>query len=47
MLGLGILAVILCLLYERTGSLWATITMHATFNATTIIVLILWPEMAK
>lgn len=47
MLGLGILAVILCLLYERTGSLWATITMHATFNATTIAVLILWPEMAK
>lgn len=47
MLGLGILAVILCLLYERTGSLWATITMHATFNATTIIMLILWPEMAK
>ena len=47
MLGLGILAVILCLLYERTGSLWATITMHATFNATTIAVLIIWPEMAK
>lgn len=47
MLGLGILAVILCLLYERTGSLWATITMHATFNATTIAVLILWPEMAR
>ena len=46
MLGLGILAVILCLLYERTGSLWATITMHATFNAITIVALILWPEMA-
>jgi len=47
MLGLGILAVILCLLYERTGSLWATITMHATFNATTIAVLIFWPELAR
>lgn len=46
MLGLGTLAVILCLLYERTGSLWATITMHATFNTMTIAVLILWPEMA-
>jgi uncharacterized protein len=47
MLGLGLLAVILCLLYERTGSLWATITMHATFNALTILALILWPEMAR
>ena len=47
MLGLGILAVILCLLYERTGSLWATITMHATFNATTIAVLIFFPELAR
>lgn len=46
MLGLGILAVILCLLYERTGSLWATITMHAAFNATTIAVLIFFPELA-
>ena len=46
MAGLGLLAVILCLLYERTGSLWATITMHATFNATTIAALILWPELA-
>jgi membrane protease YdiL (CAAX protease family) len=43
----GLLAVILCLLYERTGSLWATITMHATFNALTILALILWPEMAR
>jgi membrane protease YdiL (CAAX protease family) len=44
--GLVILALLLCLLYERTGSLWATITMHAAFNATTILALILWPEMA-
>jgi len=44
LLGLGILAVILCLLYERTGSLWASITMHAAFNASTIVALILWPE---
>lgn len=46
MLGLGLLGVILCLLYERTGSLWATMTMHAAFNATTITALILWPELA-
>ncbi len=44
LLGLGILAVILCLLYERTGSLWAPITMHAAFNASTIVLLILFPE---
>jgi membrane protease YdiL (CAAX protease family) len=44
LLGLGILAVILCLLYERTGSLWAPITMHAAFNTTTIVMLILFPE---
>ena len=42
--GLGILAMILCLVYERTGSLWASITMHAAFNASTIVVLILWPD---
>jgi uncharacterized protein len=44
LLGLGILAIILCLVYERTGSLWASITMHAAFNASTIVVLILWPD---
>lgn len=42
--GLALLAVILCLLFEKTGSLWATITMHAAFNAVTIIALILFPE---
>ena len=41
--GLALLAVILCLLYERTGSLWAPIMLHATFNASTIAVLLLWP----
>lgn len=46
MLGLGILAVILCLLYERTPTLWAPITMHAAFNASTIAILLIWPEMA-
>ena len=45
--GLFILAVILCFLYERTASLWAPIALHAAFNASTIIFLILWPELAK
>jgi len=44
LLGLGILAIILCMVYERTGSLWASIAMHAAFNASTIVVLILWPD---
>ncbi len=44
--GLALLAVILCLLYERTASLWAPITMHALFNASTIAILLIWPEMA-
>jgi len=45
--GLFLLAVILCLLYERTGSLWGNITMHAAFNASTIITLIFWPALAS
>ena len=45
-LGLTVLAVILCLLYERTGSLWSNILMHATFNAFSIIMLLLFQEAA-
>ena len=42
MLGLALLAVILCLLYERTGSLWANILVHATFNAISIVMLLIF-----
>jgi membrane protease YdiL (CAAX protease family) len=42
--GLFLLAMILCLLYERTGSLWAPIALHATFNASSIAALLLWPD---
>ena len=45
MLGLGLLGLILCLLYERTASLWAPITFHALFNASTLTILLLWPEI--
>lgn len=41
MLGLGLLAVMLCLLYERTGSLWANICVHATFNTISIVMILL------
>ena len=45
--GLFLLAVILCFLYERTGSLWGNITLHAAFNTSTIVTLLLWPELAS
>lgn len=45
--GLLILAVGLALVYERCGSLWAPISMHAAFNGLTIIAAIFWPEFAK
>jgi membrane protease YdiL (CAAX protease family) len=45
--GLLVLAAGLALIYERCGSLWAPITMHAAFNGITIISAILWPDLAK
>ena len=45
--GLVVLAVGLALVYERCGSLWAPISMHAGFNALTIIAAIFWPDFAK
>lgn len=47
LLGLFLLAMILCLLYERTGSLWANITLHAAFNTSTIVSLILCPKLSS
>ena len=43
----SVLFVGLALVYERCGSLWAPISMHASFNALTIIAAIFWPELAK
>ena len=45
--GLLVLAAGLALIYERCGSLWAPISMHAAFNGLTIISAILWPDLAK
>ena len=45
--GLFVLAVGLTFVYERCGSLWAPIAMHAGFNGLTIITAVLWPELAK
>ncbi|MFZ4776256.1 MAG: CPBP family intramembrane glutamic endopeptidase [Terrimicrobiaceae bacterium] len=45
--GLFVLAVGLSLVYERCGSLWAPISMHAAFNGLTILTALLWPELGK
>lgn len=42
--GLTVLAVMLCLLYERTGSLWSNIIVHATFNTISIVMLLIFKD---
>jgi membrane protease YdiL (CAAX protease family) len=44
---LFLLAVALVLVYEKTGSLWAPILMHATFNTVTVVTALLWPDLTK
>jgi membrane protease YdiL (CAAX protease family) len=41
LLPLFILAVILCLLYELTGSIWACMSVHFLFNAATVTIQLL------
>ena len=41
LLPLFVLAVILCLLYEFTGSIWACISVHFLFNAATVTIQLL------
>ena len=45
--GLFILAVALTLVYELTSSLWASVCMHAMFNAITIVGAIFFPDFSK
>ena len=45
--GLMILAVGLSLLYEKTGSLWAPILLHAAFNGLSIYGTLQWPDLMK
>jgi len=45
--GLMILAVTLALVYERTGSLWAPVGLHALFNGLTVLAAVIWPDLAK
>lgn len=45
--GLVILSVGLSLLYEKTGSLWAPILLHAAFNGLSIYGTLQWPDLMK
>jgi len=45
--GLIILAIALAVLYESTGSLWAPVILHASFNAASICGAIFWPDLMK
>ena len=45
--GLTLVGLGLALVYERCGSLWAPISMHATFNALNILAALLWPDFGK
>ena len=42
LLPLFILAMLLCLIYELTGSIWATISVHFLFNAATVTLQLLY-----
>lgn len=45
--GLTLVGLALVLVYERCGSLWAPVAMHAAFNALNIAAAIFWPDLAK
>jgi membrane protease YdiL (CAAX protease family) len=45
--GLMVLSVGLSLLYEKTGSLWAPILLHAAFNGLSIYGTLQWPDLMK
>ncbi len=38
---LTVLAVVFCLAYERTGSIWTTIIAHALFNVNTLVLVLM------
>ena len=42
---LMLLGFVLALLYERTGSLWSSIALHALFNSVTLIIALNFPEL--
>lgn len=42
---LSVLALIFCFAYERTGSLAVPMTMHALFNGSSLVLMILFPNL--
>jgi uncharacterized protein len=45
-LGLFVLAVALNLVYAKVGVIWAPTVMHSAFNALTLVVSLMWPDLA-
>lgn len=45
--GLFLLSLALTLAYERSGSLWAPITMHAAFNGLNVVLAIWTPDLLR
>jgi len=43
--GLFVLAMAFTVVYERAGSLWASIVMHVAFNATTLVLSLYFPNL--
>ena len=44
---LFIFAMTLALVYEKTGSLWASLIMHSLFNSVTVVIALQWPGLLK
>lgn len=43
--GLFLLGCLLAVVYERTRSLWVPVCMHMVFNAVSVLMALLWPDM--
>jgi membrane protease YdiL (CAAX protease family) len=46
-LPLAVGGLILCMVYARTNNAWASVLTHGTFNALSLILLLLFPQLAK
>ncbi|MCS7009199.1 MAG: CPBP family intramembrane metalloprotease [Chthoniobacterales bacterium] len=43
--GLFVFGLMLVIIYEYTGSLWASVAVHSGFNMISVLLTILWPEL--
>lgn len=46
-LPLAVGGLILCMVYARTNNAWASVVTHGSFNALSLILLLLFPQLAK